>query len=180
VSPTSAPVEEVMQSRIIDSPTSVYIDPELSALKREVQVTTDTCGAWSFPTSVGPALVETLRRANEAALKHPVAGGTATQAAEGATYHIVIKLEDFDAHVSASPKFFDGLLDAYTEVTLRVRVIDAKGNEVLKAIVSGEGSGEVTGACPDGAPSLSQAAGKAVRRTVESYVDKVINSGVIH
>ncbi|MFO1055852.1 MAG: hypothetical protein U1E53_02675 [Dongiaceae bacterium] len=180
MSPTSAPADEVMQSRIVESPTSVYIDPELASLSRKVEVSTHACGAWSFPMNVGPALVETLRRTNEVALKHQVPGGTATQPAEGAAYHIVITLEDFEARVVANPQFFTGLLDANAELSLRVRVLDAKGVEVLKALPSGEGSAEVSGDCSDGAPSLSKATGKAMKRTAESYVDKVINSGVIH
>jgi hypothetical protein len=175
VAPTSAPVNEVMQSRVIESATSVYIDPEVSALSRKVEVTGHYCSAWSYPMNVGPALVETLRRANEAALKHPVPGGTATQAADGAVYHIIVTLEEFQASVSVG-----GGLDARTELTLRVRVIDAKGNELLKAIPNGEGSSEVSGDCRDGAAALSQATGKAIKRTVESYVDKVINSAVMH
>jgi hypothetical protein len=180
VAPTGAPAADVMNSRVIESPTSVFIAPDVTGLRKEVAISGYTCSAWSFPMSVGPGLAETLRLANGAAIKHLVPGGTATTPADGAAYHITVTMDGFEPRVSVAPQFWSGLANASAEITMRARVIDAKGMEILKTIVAGEGSAEETGDCPAASGALSTATGKAVKRVVENYVEKVINTGIIH
>src|SRR5689334_7548332 len=147
VAPTGAPAADVMNSRVIESPTSVFIAPDVTGLKKEVAISGYTCSAWSFPMSVGPGLAESLRLANGAAIKHLVPGGTAAAPADGAIYHIAITMDDFEPRVSVAPQFWSGLANASAEITMRVRVIDGKGGEILNTIIAGEGSAEQTGDC---------------------------------
>jgi hypothetical protein len=137
VAPTGAPAADVMNSRVIESPTSVFIAPDVTSLQKEVAISGYTCSAWSFPMSVGPGLAETLRLANGAAIKQLIPGGTATTPADGAAYHVTVTMDGFEPRVSVAPQFWNGLANASAEITMRVRVIDAKGAEILKTIVAG-------------------------------------------
>ena len=177
---TSMAASEVMATRAIESPTSVYISPDVALLSQKVAVSGYSCSAWNFPTSVGPGLAETLRLTNDQALKHPVPGGTQSEPGAGASYHIIFDQPEYDPRISIAPQFWSGLADASAELTLRVRVIDAKGMEIIKTIVSGEGSAQQSGDCEAMSGALAAASGKAVKRIAENYVEKVINTGLFH
>lgn len=176
VAPSAAGASVVMQSRVVESPTSVYFPPELAYWQQKIPVTGYECSAWSFPTSVGPGLVETFRLANKAALQHEVPGGRANGPAPGADYNIVFGLESIEAKVTFAPSFWSAVVTANADVALQVHVVGADG-EVLRTVIDGQGSATLDGGCSDGAKALSEAIGKALRRVSENYVDRVINSG---
>jgi hypothetical protein len=177
---SSVPAADVVEKRAIVSPTSVWMSPDVGALKPQVRSITEVCGAFVYPLSLGAGLAETLERTNEAALKRRVSGGTGSAAAAGAAYHIIIELDDVRTRLSVSSGW-GPVASADAEVVLRVRVIDAAGDEVFRTTVAGEGAAdESIGTCEDSANALSAAAAKSVKRVAESYVEKVINAGAFH
>jgi hypothetical protein len=180
VAPTGAGAGEVMTNRVIESPTSVYIAPDLASLSQKIPVTGYACSAWSYPTSIGPGLVETIRLANTAALKHEIPGGTPHGPAQGADYNISFDLESVDGRVTFAPSVFSAVISANAEVALQVHVASQEKGEVVRTVLDGEGAATLDGGCPDGARALSEAMNKALKRISENYVDRVINSGAFH
>jgi hypothetical protein len=138
------------------------------------------CSAWSFRTDVATALTETFRTTNSSGFTNIVAGGSTAQAAPGASYNVVLSLDNFQARVSASPGFWSATMNATSEISLRVSVSDASGNQVLRTIVDGEGNADASGGCDSGSQAVSEAVAKAVKRAAENYAAKVINSGLMH
>ena len=177
-------------NRVIESPTSVYMPPELASLSQKIEVAGVACGAYSFPTSIGPGLAETIRLTNKAALKNEVPGGTAAGPPNGAEYNIAFALESIEASVSFPATggiFFPGYLVATlarAEVRLQVHVISRKNGEVVRTVVEGLGASNMKqgfpNTCEDGSKALSEAFGMAFRNLAKDYIDRVINSGAFH
>jgi hypothetical protein len=130
----------VMPARVIESPTSVYIPPDLSVMSQKIPVTGYQCSAWSFPTSIGPAIAETIRLTNRAALKHEIPGGTAMGPPQGADYNIAFAVEAFEARVTYAPSFFSAVISSTAEITLQVRVVSPTKGEVVRTVIYGQGA----------------------------------------
>jgi len=177
---SGAGAAEVMTSRIVNSPTSFYISPDLATLAPKISYESYACSAWSFPTAVGAALTQTLQSTNSSAFRNVVSGGSLNQAGQGASYNVVFTLDNFESRLNALPGFWSGTMSATSEISLHVSVSDASGYQVIRTIVDGDGNADVPGTCAAGSQALSEAIGKAVKRVAENYVDKVINSGIMH
>jgi hypothetical protein len=168
-----------MTSRTVNAPTSFYFAPDVADLQQSVKFASYMCSAWSFNTDVASAVMDSFRSTNAAGFSNIVAGGSPAQPAPGAGYNVAVSLDNFQARVSAAPGFWSATMNATSEISLRVSVTDAAGNQLLRTIVDGEGSADVSGGCPEGSQAVSDAVAKAVKRVTENYADKVINSGVL-
>ena len=179
VSPTAAPAAEIMPGRTIDAPASMYVTPQLAQLSRVADIGF-TCSAHSFPINAGPAIVSTARTVNEETFSSLVPGGTLSEPGEGAQYHVVFDLEEFNPRVDFAREFWSARVIAEVEITMSATVLDASGNRVVRTLISGEGnSNQTTGGCDDGADALAEATTEAIGRAFESYVLRVVNSDQI-
>lgn len=175
IAPQGAAAGEVMPGRRLAYPVSVYVEPELADLTREAD-TGYMCSAHAYPVKVGPAIVSTLRNVDEAAFARIVPGGTRSAMAPGAQRHLVFGLEEFRASLDFSPGFWTGKANAQAELTMKVTALGEGNREILRTVVTGEGSSRKEGDCPTGAQALTEAVNKAVKRAAEEYVFKVINA----
>lgn len=86
---------------------------------------------------------------------------------------------ELTARLDFAPGVWQARAQANVDLLMRVRVYDAMGEELLRAVVEGNGFGEAPGDCAAGAQALGAAATKAIERALEEYVYKVINSDQI-
>jgi hypothetical protein len=175
VSPSSSAAGEILPSRKIAYPTSYFVDTELASLNRDASEGY-SCSAHKFPVSVGPAISSSIRSVNDSAFEQVAEGGTASQAGDGVERHLVFQLDSFEPRLRFEPGFFQGTAVANVELVLKVTVYDKTGNALVRTRITGSGYGEMDGGCGAGAEALGIAANQAVKRTMESYVDRVINA----
>jgi hypothetical protein len=83
---------DIKTAGVVESPTGVYIPPELANYAQEVPVSGWGCGAWSVPVTMGPGLVQSLEAANHKALRNQLPGASAHLPVPGAKYNIAIAL----------------------------------------------------------------------------------------
>ena len=164
--------------RVIDAAASFWVAPDLAALYRD-PAPPYVCAAFHYPLTWGPGIASTIRRTNEASFATLLDGGTSQIPAHGAMRHVLFFYEDATALVTFTPGYWVNTAQATAELVMSVRVLDRHGDEIMSTLVSGEGSANGTGGCRVGASLLSEAAEKAMRRAMEEYVHKVINSGAV-
>lgn len=180
ITPAGATDSDIKAAVVVESPTSVYIPPELANYAQEVPVSGWGCGAWSVPVTMGPGLVQSLQAANHKALRNQLAGASAQQPAPGAKYNISIALDGFHPHLKVEMGLFSGTAVAAADVVLRVRVTDDQAKELLVSQVTGDGEAESDVVlCPEVKKALTQATTIAVQQVAQNYIDKVINSGLL-
>lgn len=178
---SGAGAAEVMTSRVVNSPTSFTHSLDMASLQPSVGYSGYMCSAWHFRADVAMAIARSFQATNEAAFRNIVDGGGRNGLpAPGASYNVDVSLDNFDAQISASQGFYEVEANSNADISLRIRVIDVTGYQVLQTIVSGEGNATATGQCNAGGIALSQALAKAVKHAAENYADKVINSGLLH
>lgn len=175
---TSGAAAEVMPQRAIPAAASLHLSSELASLSRTVSPSY-VCGAHTYPLSLASAIRQSIITTNEAAFSSVSIGESASQAAPGALRHISYDLEQLTARLDFAPGFWQARAQANVDLLLRVRVYDGAGEELLRAVVEGNGFGEAPGDCAAGAQALGTAATKAIERALEEYVYKVINSDQI-
>lgn len=175
VAPTSAAAAEILPNRTINRSASIYVAPELSSIMRTAQPSY-VCSAHTFPVNAGPAIQSSILSTNEAAFSGIIPGGTRSTGAPGAYRHIVFDLESFNPRLDFTETFASGRALANAELLMRVTVLDERNNPILRTVVSGQGSSERDGFCPVGAQALQEATSLAIRRALENYVFRVINS----
>jgi hypothetical protein len=180
IAPIGATDIDIKTGSTVESPTSVYIPPDLASYAQEVSVSGWGCGAWSVPVTLGPGLVQSLQAANRKGLRNEVPNGSAQQPAPGAKYNIAIALDGFHPHLKVEPGLFSSTAVAAADVVLRVRVTDDQAKEVLISQVTGDGEAESDVVfCPEVKKALTQAVTLAVQQVAQNYFDKVINSGLL-
>lgn len=173
---SNQPASEVMANRVIQTPATYSFTPEFADATKKVTYGGLACGAHSFNLPIGAALQRTTIAATEAGFAHSSPGVNAV----GGGYHLRFDLEDYDATLALIPGFLSATVRAQVALTGRVDVTDASGNEVARAIISGDGNGSADGDCPAGGPALKAASEKAIKRIVTDYVYKVINTNTLH
>ncbi len=178
VAPTAAAAADIAPGRTIDKPVSFYVAPELASLTRNASEGY-VCSANAFPVNAGPAITSSIQNTNSAAFKKVIPGGGLTDAAPGAERHVVFQLEQFTPRVHFEQGWWSATAVANTELTLRVTVYDARAQELNRAIVSGNGYGEVDGGCDAGAKALETATNQAIKTAMQNYVSRMINGGAI-
>lgn len=180
IAPPGATDSDIKTTGVIESPTSVYIPPELANYAQEVPVSGWGCGAWSVPVTMGPGLVQSLQAANHKGLRNQLPGASAQLPAPGAKYNISIALDGFHPHLKVEPGLFSGTAVAAADVVLRVRVTDNQAKELLTSQITGDGEAQSDVVfCPEVKKALTQATTLAVQQVAQNYIDKIINSGVL-
>ena len=163
---TDAPASEVMANRRVTSPTIYSFSDDLKDAKATTEV-----GAHTYVVSIGPAIVRTIRAANQIGFDHAQEGQPQTRA----PYNIRIQLDEVQGRIVPIPGFWIGKAGANIDVSGKVDVTDGQGNEVTRAIIEGEGNAVDT----DPSEALRLAGEKAIKRLGTDYVYKVINTNVL-
>jgi len=180
ITPAGALDSDIKTAGVVESPTGVYIPPELANYAQEVPVSGWGCGAWSVPVTMGPGLVQSLEAANHKALRNQLPGASAQLPAPGAKYNIAIALDGFHPHLKVEMGLFSGTAVAAADVVLRVRVTDDQAKELLVSEVTGDGEAQSDVLlCPEVKKALTQAVSLAVQQVAQNYVDKIFNSGLL-
>lgn len=175
VAPTMAPAAEIMPDRQLSYPASIYIEPELESLSRDIRPSF-VCSAHNYPLNAGNAITSTFRNLNEEIFSDVIPGGSSSQGANGAVRHIVYQYEGFNPRLNFATGFWTGTAQANVEVIIKVIVYDENGMQLMRTIVDGQGFAERDGECGVGAETLAEATQVAIRRAAENYVHKVVNS----
>lgn len=178
VAPTVAAAADIAPGRTVDKPVSYYVSPELESLTRNASEGY-VCSANAFPVNAGPAIAASIRNTNDAAFKNVIAGGGMTDAAPGAERHVVFALEQFTPRVHFEQGWWSATAVANAELAMRVTVYDAQAQELTRAIVAGNGYGEVDGGCDAGAKALETATNQAIKATMQNYISRMVNGGEI-
>jgi hypothetical protein len=55
-------------------------------------------------------------------------------------------------------------------------VVDADGKEIVRTSIAGEGTANIGGQCSDGAQTIANPTQKSIKRALENFVYKIINS----
>jgi hypothetical protein len=177
VAPTTAAASAVLPQRQIELPSSYYVTDEIASLNRSASEGY-MCSANKFDVNAGPAIASSIRSVNQTAFKSISEGGTLTQPAEGAKWHIVFELDSFTPRIHFEPGFWSATSIANVELVLKVTAYDESAKQILRISAAGDGYGESDGGgCSSGADALSIATNEAIKRTMESYVNQVVNAG---
>ncbi len=174
---SASPTGEIRTDRVRDVHVGVVNNISDNALTMNARKVGYACSAHTYPIDVGPALRETIGKVIDASFSSYETLGSATDARDaGVRYTMVFDLDEFDSSVSYSAGFWSGSATATTSITLRVRVLDSNGEEVLRTNINGDGNGTSSGGCGESATALGEAASEAVSEVLENFVYKVINS----
>ncbi|WOD14484.1 hypothetical protein [Paraburkholderia kirstenboschensis] len=168
---------EVMTNKVRQEKAYVVFGDSLVTAGRDVK-SGFACGAHKYPMYIGPALQSSISRTVEAAYPNAInTGSQVPSSADG----IVMKfdLADFDPRIRFLPGFWVPTADANVDLAIKARLTDAKGKELLTTTFRGQGHASEDGSCPIGADALGQAAQKAIANAMESFVDKVFNTGAL-
>lgn len=176
VSSTSAPVSEIRPDKQLGCTASYFIESEIADLSREVKPSSYVCSAHNFPLEVGEALRSSIVKVLDGTFKNVVVSSSKTPSDTDGRYKFIFSLDTFQPSLRFSPGFWQANISATTEIVLKVIVVAENGKEVVRTTISGEGSAESGGQCGDGAQVMAEATQKAIKRTLENLVYKIINS----
>jgi len=76
--------------------------------------------------------------------------------------------------------FWSNKIGARVEISGKVDVTDITGNEIARAVITGEATDSVPGSCFDAEGAIHLAGEKAIRRLGTDYVYKIINTNALH
>ncbi|TEA71883.1 hypothetical protein [Allopusillimonas ginsengisoli] len=166
-----------MPNRRIDAPAAVRIDPELSNLTRKVN-TGFVCGAHTYTVDLGSGISESILQTMEGAFKQVARVDSQSEVQPGA-YFLDFYLSDFAPRLRFLPGFWSATADADTELAIRVRATNPQGKLVLQTTGRGQGNAEETGGCTEGEEPITEATRKALQRTMEDLVQKLVNTRIL-
>lgn len=175
VAVTSA-ASEIQTNRVSKEHVSLYIEPELQDLRAEAD-TGYTCSAHKFPVNAGDALATSLRKVVEEAFPSYQLRDTPTY--QGDALDIRVALETFRVDLKFDSGFWSATATANAELVLKVDVSRNGSAVISRATIAGEGQGSKDGGCGTGAEASAMATEKALKRTMENFVYKLINSGAL-
>lgn len=173
---TSSPVAEIRPDKRIDCTASYYIESEISDLSRDIKPSSYVCSAHTFPLSVGDALKTSIVKVLDGSFSNVVVSSSKTPSDGDGRYKFIFSLDTFNPSLRFSPGFWQANIFASAEIVMKVIVADSNGKEVVRTTIFGEGSADSGGQCGDGAQLLADATQKAIKRTLENFVYKIINS----
>jgi hypothetical protein len=173
----SAPASEVRSDKRSELAASVYFDPSLDSLAADAAKNSYTCSAHKFPIVIGPAVKASLRRVLDESFRS-VDVRRASQFDQPNVVDIRVKPDSFRPMVQFSQGFWSVSTTAQAELVLRVSAW-LNGREIIApTTIAGEGSSMGgSGGCGKGADAVNIASTEAVKRAMENFVYKVVNSG---
>jgi hypothetical protein len=134
------------------------------------------CSAHSYPIEVGDAIKSSIIKVLDGTFNTVTSSTSRSHSDEDGKYKFIFSLDSFQPSLRFSPGFWQASISANSELIMKVTVLDSNGNEVVRTTFSGEGSAESGGQCGDGADVVAQATEKAIKRALENFVYKIINS----
>ena len=173
---TSVPVSEIRADKRVRGEASLYIDSELADLNKDIRPVSYICSAHTFPLNVGDGLKSSILKVLNGTFDSVNLSATKNPSNVDGLYKFIFTYDSFQPSLRFSPGFWQANIFAKAEIVIKVKVIDRKGEEIVRTTISGEGSADAGGQCRDGAELLAEATQKALKRTLENFVYKVINS----
>lgn len=167
---------EIQSNRVSSERVSLYIEPELQSLRTEAD-TGYTCSAHAFPVDAGDAVASSIRKVVEGAF--PSYELRDTPVYEGPALDMRVALENFRVTLGFDMGFWNATANANAELVLKVDVNRNGAPAAPRATIAGEGSGRKEGGCGEGADASAEAVEKAIKRTMENLIYKLINSGAL-
>lgn len=172
----SSAAAEIQTNRVSKERVSLYIEPALRDLRTEAD-TGYVCSAHAFPVDAGDAVATSVRKVVEGAFAGYELRDTPNY--EGSDIDMRVALEGFRVDLSFETGFWSAKANANAELVLKVDV-NRNGEPIApRTTVAGEGSGHKDGGCGEGAVASAEATEKAIKRTMENLVYKLINSGAL-
>lgn len=167
---------EVRTSERISGAAILDFDPQFDALTKDAEKNSFECSAHRYPSTIGPAVKNSIRKAFEAVFDSVDVTGNASSNPDAVL--IRIRHEEYQPMVSFSMGWWSAKASARSEIVIRVSA-ERKGKEIMHPItISGEGSSMgVSGGCGKGAQALNQANEAALKRLMENLAYRVINNG---
>lgn len=167
---------EIRPDRRMNVPAILRFDPQYDTLTVEAEKNSFECSAHRYPSTVGPAIKQSTRKAFEAVFSSVDSTNNTTSNPNAIVVNI--RHEAYQPVVSFSSGFWSAKANARSEIVMRVDV-QRNGKAILYPItVSGEGSEMgVSGGCSSGAKALDQANHAALKRLMENLAYRVVNNG---
>lgn len=167
---------EVRTSERIGGAAILDFDPQFDLLTKDAEKNSFECSAHRYPSTVGPAVKNSVRKAFEAVFDS-VDVSSNPSSNPGAVV-INVRHEAYEPMVSFSMGWWSAKASAKSEIVIRVSA-ERNGKQIMYPVtVSGEGSSMgVSGGCGKGAQALNQANEAALKRLMENLAYRVINNG---
>jgi len=167
---------EVRTSEHISGTAILDFDPQFDSLTKDAEKNSFECSAHRFPSTIGPAVKNSVRKAFEAVFDR-VDVSNNPSSNPGAVV-IRVRHEAYEPMVSFSMGWWAAKASARSEIVIRVSA-ERNGQVIMHPItISGEGSSMgVSGGCGKGAQALNQANEAALKRLMENLAYRVINNG---
>lgn len=167
---------EVRTDQHIHGTAILRFDPQFDSLTVDAKKNSFACSAHKYPSTIGPAIKESVRRAFAAVFD----GVDVTQDAASNPNAVVLNIreESYTPIVSFAEGFWSAKASAQSEIVIRVDA-EKNGRQVLYPVtVDGEGSAfDLSGGCSKGAQAVDQANEAALKRLTENLAYRVINNG---
>jgi hypothetical protein len=174
--PVASAAAEVRSSERIHVPAILVFDPQYDNLTVDASKNSYACSAHKYPTTIGPAIKDSVRKAFEAVFDS--VDVTSNPASNPGAVVIHVRHESYNPILSVDMGMWSAHSSARSEIVMR---IDAERNEkqiLYPVTIDGEGSSfGVSGGCGKGAVAIDQANEVALKRLMENLAYRVINNG---
>lgn len=167
---------EIRTSEHISAPAVLQFDPQYDSLTVNAKKNSFECSAHSYPSTIGPAIKESVRKAFEAVFDTVDVSGNPASNPNAVVLHI--RHESYTPIVQFASGFWSGKASAQSEIVMRIDA-ERNGKQIMYPVtISGEGSASgLSGGCGKGAEAINQANEKALRRLMENLAYRIINNG---
>lgn len=167
---------EVRTDEHINGSAILDFDPQYDSLTKDAEKNSYECSAHKYPSTIGPAIKQSTRKAFEAVFDSVDVSSNPTSNPGAVVIHI--RHEDYEPVVAFAMGFWSAKASAKSEIVMRVSA-ERNGKPILHPVtVDGEGSSfGITGGCGKGAMALDQANQAALKRLMENLAYRVINNG---
>ncbi|MBW1616346.1 MAG: hypothetical protein JRJ49_07425 [Deltaproteobacteria bacterium] len=173
---TSAPVAEIRPDKQINCNVSYFIENEIIDLTKDIKPSSYACGAHTFLLKVGEALKSSIVKVLDGAFTNVTMSSSKIPSNGDGRYKFIFTLDTFNPLLRFSIGFWETSIFASSEIVMKVVVVDANGKEIVRTSIAGEGTANMGGQCRDGSHALSDATQKSIKRVLENFVYKIINS----
>jgi hypothetical protein len=172
----SSAAAEIQPSRVSSERVSLYLDPALADLETEAD-TGYTCSAHAFPVKAGEAVISSFRKVVDEAFGEYEMRESAVYT--GGDLDVRVGLETFGVDLAFDSGFWSAKATARAELVLKVDVSRNGAPVVGRTTIAGEGTGRRDGGCDVGAEASAEATEVAIKRTMENFIYKLVNSGML-
>lgn len=167
---------EVRPDQHISAPLILRFDAQYDSLTKDAVKNSYECSAHRYPSTVGPAIKQSVVKAFEAVFDSVDVTGNASS--NPAAVVINVRHEAYNPAVSFASGFWSGKASAQSEIVMRISAERNSRQIMYPVVVSGQGSSMgVSGGCGKIAMALDQANKAALQRLMENLAYRVINNG---